>query len=350
MDIFGWIYPLEWVVANIMVLVHQALEFLGMDPESGLTWALSIVGLTAVVRMALIPIFVRQIKAQRSMQVIAPELRAIQDKYKGKKDQASREAMTKETMALYSEHKTNPFASCLPLLLQAPIFFALFRVLNYSLKEGGEAIGLLSDELRHQAQDARLFGAPLHETFIGTDITSVKVIAAVLIVAMVATQFFAQRQLTMKNMPASALQGPMAQQQKMLMYALPFIFVISGPNFPIGVLIYWTISNLWSMGQQFYVIKRNPTPGSEAERLYKERQAEKFARKGLTPDGRTLEQARLDEEAEAKALEEERRARQRAQPKSKKRNKGTRPTQQQGGAKKNGEDAGSDAAPGIENV
>lgn len=345
MDFFSWLYPLEWVVANIMVLVHQALTFLGMDSTSGLTWALSIVGLTVVVRMALIPIFVRQIKAQRAMQLIAPELRAVQEKYKGKKDQASREAMTKETMALYSKHKTNPFSSCLPLLLQAPIFFALFRVLNYRLQDKGEAIGLLSEKLRLEAHDALLWGAPLHETFLGTDVASVRIIATILIVAMVSTQFFAQRQLTMKNMPASALQGPMAQQQKMLMYALPFIFVISGPNFPIGVLIYWTISNVWSMGQQFYVIKRNPTPGSEAERIFKERQAEKFARKGLTPDGRTLEQARLDEEAAAQAAEEERRARQRAQPKSKKRAKkgGKTPGGQGGsGSAKKGD------APGVE--
>jgi len=346
-DFFGWLYPLEWVVANIMVLVHHGLTFLGMDSGSGVTWALSIVGLTIVVRMALIPIFVRQIKAQRAMQMIAPELRAVQDKYKGKKDQASREAMTKETMALYSKHKTNPFSSCLPLLLQAPIFFALFRVLNYRMQGDGEAIGLLNESLRLEAHNALLFGAPLHETFIGTDVTSVRTIATVLIIAMVSTQFFAQRQLTMKNMPASALEGPMAQQQKMLMYALPFIFVISGPNFPIGVLIYWTVTNVWSMGQQFYVIKRNPTPGSEAERIFKERQAAKFAKRGLTPDGRTLEQARLDEEEAARIAEEERKARQRAQPKSKKRAKktGAKPAGQQ--AEQGGSGSGSDA-PGIE--
>ena len=164
--IFSLLTPIEWVVANIMVLVHQALDFIGFDPASGLTWALSIVGLTMVIRITLIPVFVRQIKAQRSMQVIAPDLRKIQDKYKGKKDQASREAMTKETMALYSEHKTNPFASCLPLLLQMPIFFSLFRVLNYRLKENGEAIGLLSDTLREQAREATLFGAKLSDTFL----------------------------------------------------------------------------------------------------------------------------------------------------------------------------------------
>lgn len=324
--IYSLLTPLEWVVANIMVLVHQALGFIGFDPASGLTWALSIVGLTVVIRVLLIPVFVRQIKAQRSMQMIAPELRAVQDKYKGKKDQASREAMTKETMELYSKHKTNPFSSCLPLLMQTPVFFALFQVLNRRLESfvpgDGKSIGLLSDSLRDQASAATLFGAKLSSTFLKSgDQMEPKIIAGVLIAAMVATSFFSQRQLTMKNMPPSALEGPMAQQQKMLMYILPFVFVLSGPNFPIGVLIYWTVSNLWSMGQQFYVIRKNPTPGSAAEASYIARQTEKAARKGLTIDGRTLEQARLDEEAAAEAAAEERRIRQRAQPKRKKRNK-----------------------------
>ncbi len=91
---------------------------------------LSIVALVLVIRTLLIPLFVRQIKASRQMQIIQPELKKVQDKYKGKTDQASREAMTKETMELYKSSKTNPFASCLPILLQMPIFFALFRVLN----------------------------------------------------------------------------------------------------------------------------------------------------------------------------------------------------------------------------
>jgi YidC/Oxa1 family membrane protein insertase len=197
-------------------------------------------------------------------------------------------------------------------------------VLNNRLEGKGEgkAIGLLSDTLRDQASEATLFGAKLSTTFFRSgDAMEPKIIAAVLIAAMVATSFFSQRQLTMKNMPPSALEGPMAQQQKMLMYILPFVFVLSGPNFPIGVLIYWTVSNMWSMGQQFYVIRRNPTPGSAAEAAFIERKTEKAARKGLTIDGRTLEQARLDEEAAAEAAAEERRNRQRTQPKRKKRNK-----------------------------
>lgn len=352
--IFSLLTPIEWVVANIMVLVHQALAFIGFDPASGLTWALSIVGLTMVIRITLIPVFVRQIKAQRSMQVIAPDLRKIQDKYKGKKDQASREAMTKETMALYSEHKTNPFASCLPLLLQMPIFFSLFRVLNYRLERGtagdGKAIGLLSDALRVQASEATLFGAKLSDTFLGSSSIEPRILASVLIVTMVATTFFSQRQLTFKNMPASALEGPMAQQQKILLYALPFIFVLSGPNFPIGVLIYWTVSNAWSMGQQFYVIRRNPTPGSEAEKALIARRTEKAARRGLAIDGRTLEEARIEEEAAAAAAEEERRSRQRQQPKRNKRKKGAAKPGQADESNKPGDAGPDDSAPGIEST
>ncbi|MNW56087.1 putative inner membrane protein translocase component YidC [compost metagenome] len=105
-----------------------------------------------------------------------------------------------------------------------------------------------------------------------------------LIVAMCATTFFTQRQLTMKNMPKSALEGPMASTQKMMLYVFPFIFAVSGVNFPVGVLVYWTTTNLWSMGQQFYTIKRMPAPGSEAERLMLERKKRKAAAKGIVEE------------------------------------------------------------------
>lgn len=315
MDFFKLLQPLEWVVANIMVLWHRLFEWVGMDPAGGAAWVGSIVGLTVTVRMLLIPLFVRQIKASRAMQVIAPELRALQDKYKNKKDQASREAQSREMMELYAKHKTNPFASCLPMLVQAPIFFALFRVLNYRMEQGGGGIGWLDDKLIEQASNATLFGARLSDSFLmdgGT--ASSKIVAVVLIITMVATSFLTQRQLTRKNMPASALEGPMARQQQMIMYAMPFVFVFSGPYFPIGVLIYWTVSNVWTMGQQFYVIKRNPTPGSEAERALLAKKAEKAARKGLTIDGTPLSEVVVEEQPKAGG--------QRQQPKGKKRAKG----------------------------
>lgn len=283
------LWPLKVAVAWIMVQFHSLLTAAGLDPESGAAWALSIVGLVIVIRILLIPLFVRQIKASRGMQLLAPEMQAIQKKYKGKTDPASREAMSRETMELYRKHGTNPFSSCLPILAQSPIFFALFRVLISlpALEDGTyangsrDAIGPLTQELAAQANAATLFGAPISETFFTSTDPHVKIVTVVLIFLMSATTFTTQRQLTQKNMPASALQGPMAQQQKMLLYVLPLIFAVSGVNFPIGVLIYWTTTNLWSMGQQFYVIRRNPTPGSEAERLLKERRARKAAAKGI---------------------------------------------------------------------
>jgi YidC/Oxa1 family membrane protein insertase len=278
----GLLQPIMVVVAWIMVQFHSLFHWLGMDPDGGAAWTLSIVGLVIVIRIALIPLFFKQIKASRGMQMLAPEMQAIQKKYKGKSDPASREAMSRETMELYRKHGTNPFASCLPILLQSPIFFALFRVLNSlkPLSEGtyprGDHIGPMTQELASSAEGATIFGAPLSGTFMQAngDI-HIQIVSIMLIVAMSATTFLTQRQLTMKNMPPAALQGPMAQQQKVLLYVLPLIFAFSGVNFPIGVLIYWTTTNLWSMGQQFYTIRRMPAPGSQAEKAMLERRARK---------------------------------------------------------------------------
>ena len=278
------LYPIQWVVAWIMYGSHAVLTTLGMQNGAGLAWVLSIVALTVVIRIALIPLFFKQIKASRGMQMMQPELQAVQKKYKGKTDPASREAMGRETMELYRKHGTNPMASCLPILLQSPIFFALFRVLNNltGIANGNlDPIGPIDQRVAGDIESSTLFGAQLSDVFRTTDDMTARVVVIVLIIIMSATMFFTQRQLTMKNMPKAALEGPMASTQKMMLYILPVIFLISGVNFPVGVLIYWVISNLWSMGQQFYTIKRMPAPGSEAERLLNEKKARKAAAKGI---------------------------------------------------------------------
>lgn len=290
MDWFdGILAPIMWVVAWIMVLAHQFFVWLGMS-ASGASWILSIVGLVVVIRIVLIPLFVKQIKASRGLQIVQPQIQALQKKYKGKTDPASRQAQQQEMMAIYRENGTNPFSSCLPILAQSPIFFALFRVL-YRLPQiaSGEVapIGPLNAQLAAEAEKSELFGAPLSAWFMmpaelvpdGSSLSTIRIVTAFLILAMSATTFLTQRQLTMKNMPAAALDNPMARQQKMMMYAFPLIFMVTGVNFPIGVLIYWTTTNLWSMGQQFYVIRNMPAPGSEAERKYQERMARKEARR-----------------------------------------------------------------------
>ncbi|ROS75543.1 membrane protein insertase YidC [Cellulomonas sp. PhB143] len=291
------LYPIEWVVAWIMYLAHEGLTLIGFPDGAGPAWVLSIVVLVIVIRIALIPLFFKQIKASRGMQLLQPELKAIQAKYKNKKDPASREAMSRETMALYKKHETNPFSSCMPILLQSPIFFALFRVLHGlgPISTGAQdPIGPINQSVAGDIESSTVFGAKLSDVFLQTDDLQAKLVIACLILAMCATMFFTQRQLTMKNMPKAALEGPAAQTQKIMLYGMPFIFAFSGVNFPVGVLVYWTTTNLWSMGQQFYTIKRMPAPGSEAERLMKERKARKAAAKGIDPAETTTQTAVIE--------------------------------------------------------
>ena len=319
-DLFNTIIgPIEWLVAWIMYLFHQGFTAIGMDPASGWTWALSIVGLVIVMRAAMIPLFVKQIMASRKMQMIQPELQKIQKKYKGKSDPESRQAMTQETMQLYKKEGTNPFSSCLPILVQSPFFFGLFRVLN-SMDEIAsgkhEQIGPITQSVAQQFEQATIFGASLSSTFMQAPNTATQVVTVVLIILMSATTFTTQRQLMTKNMPASALDNPFAKQQKVLLYVLPLVFAVSGVNFPIGVLIYWFTTNLWSMCQQFYVIRRMPAPGSSAEKALHAR----LERKGKPIPGADAAKAK----AEAAAAEEAELAKQsgqRQQPTSKKRKK-----------------------------
>ncbi|MDT3766784.1 membrane protein insertase YidC [Gleimia hominis] len=266
------LYPFKVVVAWIMVRLHDLLVFLGMDDGPGIAWILSIVGLTVLVRIILIPLFFRQIRASRNMQLVQPELKKLQEKYKGKTDQASRQRQSEEMMALYRENGTSPFSSCLPILAQMPIFFALFRVLASTSQiaagtyAGGANIGPLNSRLASDIENSTLFGAPLSASFTTTNLFSSKVVIVVMILLMVFTQFITMRQLTMKNMPASATSSdnPMMRSQRMMMYMMPAVIGVSGFFFQVGVLIYWFTTNLWTMGQQFWTIARMPTPGSDA--------------------------------------------------------------------------------------
>lgn len=280
MDFIGLIlWPIKWVIELILVSFHSMWTFFGLDGDAGVTWVLSIVGLVIVVRAALIPIFVRQIKSQRRMLEVAPQLKKIQDKYKGKKDQLSREAMSRETMELYKRTGTNPLSSCLPLLLQMPIFFGLFSVLNDASVKDQAGVGLLSQGLADSFASAVFLGAPLNSTFINAMNAGgpwqVMVVAAVMIVLMTASQFITQLQIVSKNMSPETKASPMFRQQRILLYLLPLVFAFSGVAFPLGVMFYWLVSNFWTMGQQFIVIRNMPTPGSEAARAREARLAKK---------------------------------------------------------------------------
>ncbi len=285
-------FILDWLkdgVSWILVMFHQLLSAIGMNPDSGWTWTFSIVGLVVVIRILLIPLFVKQIKAQRGLQLIQPQMKEIQKKYAGDKERQSQ-----EMMKLYRETGTNPLSSCLPIILQAPIFFALFGVLQSIAMYNPDdptytAQGVFRwdqySDLLASAHDASIFGVPLYATFMNADETpnpiNTRILAIVMILLMTATTFFTQRQLIVKN---SAPDNPMVRQQKILLYVFPVIFAVSGINFPIGVLTYWFTTNLWSMGQQFWVIRNNPQPGTPAFEAREQRRAAKAAAKsGATP-------------------------------------------------------------------
>ena len=257
--------PLYWLVSGVMVAIHKLLSPV-FGATSGVTWSISIIGLVVMIRTILIPLFVRQIKSQRALTALQPEMKKIQQKYKD-----DRQKQSEELMKLYKEHKTNPLASCFPILAQAPIFFALFQVLNGIAHDHPH--GLMRGEILQQASQAKFFGAPLSSTFLGSSDGVTKFITVFLIVLMSLTTFTTQRQLMVKGMPKmDTSNNMMLQQQKILLYLFPVIFAVSGVNFPIGVLIYWSTTNLWTWGQQFYVIKRNPAPGSPAwEELQRKR-------------------------------------------------------------------------------
>ncbi|WP_457963195.1 membrane protein insertase YidC [Arthrobacter sp. D1-29] len=272
MDLFETImYPFKWLVSVIMVGFHGGLSSIGMPEASGWTWTLSIIGLVLVIRAALIPVFMKQINAQRRMQLLQPDLQKLQEKYKGKTDQLSRQAMVQEQMALYRKHGTNPFSACLPILIQMPFFFALFQVLagiGTSASEG-QGIGAMSHEQVVQFDQSSIFGAPLSASLLhlGGDPIAVAVLAILMILAMSVAQFITQKQIMARNVssaaPETAPENPFVRQQKMMLYALPVVFGVGGIIFPIGVLIYWTTTNLWTMVQQFFVMRR-PAPGHDS--------------------------------------------------------------------------------------
>lgn len=314
------LFPFKWIEAWIMKIVHEGFTALGMSDGSGAAWVLAIVGLTIIVRILIVPLFKKQIRAQRAQQLIQPELKKLQKKYKGKRDSYSQQRMQAEMQAIYKDAGTSPFASCMPLLVQMPIFFALFRLLQALgpiARNEVEAIGPIDQKLASDIEASTVFGAPLSASFRepligGGSESTVKIVAMILVVLMCVSMFISQRMILTKNMPAEAKSSdnPMYRTQQMMIWIFPVIFLISGIAFPIGVLVYWVVSNLWATGQQLYMITVVPAPGSEAYEAKKKRDREKRIKKGLPP-----------EEPKAPAAEEEEPRGQRQQPVGKNRAK-----------------------------
>jgi YidC/Oxa1 family membrane protein insertase len=258
-------------VSWVLLRWHEAFTWLGMDPASGLTWALSIVFLVITIRLLLFRFFIKQVQSQRKMQEVQPKIAALREKYKN-----DRQTLSQEMMKLQKEEGFNPIGGCLPILMQAPVFISLFHVLRLI---GTSKATALSGEYHWTAEQADLagkatvFGAPIASAFTdprnlvstiaGASATATHIVALVLIVLMVAATYTTQRQVMLRS--TTTLDAQQAMIQKLMLYGIPASLTVSGFFFPIGVLFYWFTNNLWSMGQQFYILKRMPHPNAKAE-------------------------------------------------------------------------------------
>ena len=260
----NWFYiAIAWVMKQWHSLFSTFL-----DPAAGITWALSIVFLVVTIRVLLFRLFVKQVKSQRAMQEIQPEIQKLRKQYG-----ADKQGFSQAMMALQKERGVNPLAGCLPILPQIPVFISLFHVLR-RLAPGKEGLYTWDNELTDQAASAEFFGAPISSSFnmdgakeqaiLGlTDgsYTNIRIVAFILIVIMCATTYYTQRQIMRRSGP---VEGQAAMVQKLLLYGMPLSLFVTGFFFPIGVLLYWFTNNLWTLGQQFYILKKLPPPGSPA--------------------------------------------------------------------------------------
>jgi YidC/Oxa1 family membrane protein insertase len=263
----GLIYT---IISKILLFWHAAWErVLGSGHWLGTNWSwiLAIVFLVLTVRAILFPVFVKQIKSQRAMQQIQPKVKELQEKHKG-----DRETLQKELLELYRKEKANPLMGCLPMFLQIPVFLGLFHTLRHLKPSMPEHLRTLYGWTLGQfdsASQARLFGAPIAASFkssaadlaqLGADQLTVKIVTAVLIAVMIVTTFLTSRQMILKTGWSEDPQQRMVQ--RLMLYGVPFSLLISGSLFPIGVVIYWVTTNLFSLGQQHWVLRKYPPPAN----------------------------------------------------------------------------------------
>ncbi|WP_331274807.1 membrane protein insertase YidC [Schaalia sp. lx-100] len=269
------LHPFAVAIAWVWIKIHDLLALLGMGQGSGLAWVLSIVLLTIFVRALVLPLYFKQIKSSRSMQLMQPELKKLQEKYKGKTDTQSRQKMAEEQQALYKKHGANPLASCLPMLVQMPILFAMYRAIfaikdiaggTYTYRgEPADHLGPITQQVAHEIDGSTVFGVQLSLRITDGISTVGLVTFAFMIVAMVFMQWFSLRLTMTRNMPAQTdPNNPMVRSQKVMLYMMPIMFIFTGFFFQMGLLVYMVTSAAWALGQAFWVVNMMPTPGSPA--------------------------------------------------------------------------------------
>jgi YidC/Oxa1 family membrane protein insertase len=221
------------ILQPLIDVANGVLQF--FHDSAGLSWGMSIIALTVVTRAVLIPLTYKQLKGMRAMQALQPQIKELQEKYKNDKQR-----MQQEMMRFYKENKVNPLASCLPLLAQLPVFITLFYVLRHELPpdmgcpEAGHCAAygaefLFIHDLTGKAEGGELIALLI--LYVGTQLASGAVMAVTA-----------------------------DKSQRMMMFALPLVFVPFILNFPAGLILYWITTNFWTIGQQLVIKRIVPPP------------------------------------------------------------------------------------------
>ncbi|GAA1650633.1 membrane protein insertase YidC [Nonomuraea sp. NPDC048882] len=260
----SWLSWLYQAVAQVIIWIHTAYSTV-LNPDSGLTWALTIITLTVFMRILIFPLFLKQMRSSRKMQELAPKVQELRKRYKNDKQR-----MNQEVMALYQGAGANPLGGCLPVVAQFPIFISMFTVLH-NMADGHAKYGM-TQELVDSARAAHIFGAPLPANFFmseaqlqtfGAGNIQTKIVLGIFVAVSSLTTFLTVRQSVTRSM-AQMPDNPMAQQQKILMYISP-LFAFFSLNFPLGLIMYWVTTNLWTLGQQHWFYSRHPMPQYDAK-------------------------------------------------------------------------------------
>ncbi|PST47742.1 membrane protein insertase YidC [Bifidobacterium callitrichos] len=266
---WGWLYklltPIEWLMTQIMNIFHEFFSL--FMPRVGVSWVLSIIFLVLVVHACIFPIYYKQMKSMRKMQALQPKMMRIQNKYKGKTDQASKEAMSREMMKLYQDNDANPAGSCLPLLVQGPVFMCMFYTLSaipFIARGKRAALGAFDVATAKEFAQSKVFGLVSVTDVFGTaDITG-KVFIGIFVVLMIACMVFMQWINMKKNMNPATMTGQAATMQKTMLWIFPLMYVFSGATMPFAVLVYWLTNNVCNLLRTFWQMYAFPTPGSPA--------------------------------------------------------------------------------------
>ncbi|MGD0373648.1 MAG: membrane protein insertase YidC [Streptosporangiaceae bacterium] len=254
----GILNPLYEAVAWVFKGIWTGLSSV-FGASSGWTWALTIVFLVVLMRLIMVPLFIKQMHTTRAMTALAPQMTALRKKYKNDK-----QALNQEMMKLYQEAGVNPLMGCLPVVAQLPMFFALFSVLRAisEWKPGQPPKYGMTEEMMVSAQHAKILGVTISDKFLfshGVPLEAKAVILITVLVSMTTTYLTVRQSMKRGMMPAATPDNPMGQSQKYMAYIMP-LFALSGLYWPFGLVLYWVTTNLWTLGQQYVLFRKYPQP------------------------------------------------------------------------------------------